>query len=74
MGVFAENLVRLRNEKQITQEELAKRVGVSQSAIWQYENGDATPKISIAVALAKQLGTTCEALVGEEVNDAEKNQ
>lgn len=69
MGVFAENLARLRTEKQITQEELARRVGVSQSAIWQYENGDATPKISIAVALAKQLGTTCEVLVGEEVTE-----
>ena len=67
MGVFAENIKRLRTERQITQEELAKRVGVSQTAIYQYENGDATPKISIAVALAKCLGTTCEALVGEEV-------
>ena len=63
MSSFAENLVRLRNKRQITQEELAKRVGVSQGAIWQYENDVTTPRIKIAVALAAALGTTCEALL-----------
>lgn len=63
MSSFAENLARLRNERQITQEELAKRSGVTQGAIWQYENGVTTPRIKIAVALATALGTTCEALL-----------
>ena len=59
--------MRLRAEKGLSQEELAKRIGVSQGAICQYESGDATPKIAIAVALARTLGTTCEALLyGEE--------
>ena len=67
MSFFSENLVRLRAEKGLSQEELAKRIGVTQSAIWQYENGEATPKIAVAVALARTLGTTCEALLyGEE--------
>ena len=67
MSEFAKNLVRLRTEKKLSQEELAKRVGVTQSAIWQYENGEATPKIKIAVDIARQLGVTVEALVGMEV-------
>lgn len=63
MAEFAHNLVRLRTEKGITQEELAKRAGVTQAAIWQYEKGLATPKLPIAVRLADALGTTCEDLV-----------
>ena len=63
MAEFAHNLARLRTEKGITQEELAKRAGVTQAAIWQYEKGLATPKVQIAVRLANILGTTCEELI-----------
>lgn len=69
MSDFSRNLARLRAEKQMTQEELAKRIGISQAAIWQYENGAATPKIEIAVKLAKCLGTTVECIVkGDDEN------
>lgn len=63
MGNFPNNLANLRSKRQLTQEALAKRVGISQSAIWQYENGEATPKIEIAIKLAECLGTTVENLV-----------
>ena len=64
MAEFAETLARMRAEKGFSQEELAKRVGVTQAAIWQYENHLATPKIAIAISIANALGTTCEALMG----------
>lgn len=70
MAEFAENLTRLRTEKGISQEKLADIVGVSQAAIWQYEHRLATPKISIALALANALGTTCEALMSGKVDAA----
>lgn len=62
MSVFSRNLLRLRVAKQLTQEELAKRVGITQAAVGQYENGTASPKIAIAVKLAKNLGVTVEEL------------
>lgn len=66
---MSERFSRLRMAKNLTQEELARRVGVSQAAIWQYENGTATPKIEIAVNLAKCLGTTAEILMkGDDEN------
>lgn len=73
MGNFPNNLANLRIKKQLTQEGLAKRIGISQSAIWQYENGEATPKIEIAIKLAECLGTTVEMLVkgGENNGKAE---
>lgn len=66
MSEFSKNLLRLRSEKKLSQEELAKRVGITQGAIWQYENGEATPKIAIAVSLASELGVTVEQLMKGE--------
>lgn len=63
MGDFASNLRKRRTELKMTQEELARRVGVSQVAIHQYESGTATPKMAIAVKLAKVLKTSCENLI-----------
>ena len=63
MGDFSNNIKSRREMLRMTQEELAKRVGVTQTTIWLYENGEATPKLAIALALAKALGTTVEQLV-----------
>lgn len=63
MGKFAKNLERLRTERQMTQEELAKRVGVSQPAIAQYEAGTATPRLYVTLRIASALATTVEALI-----------
>lgn len=60
---FAENVRRLREKKRISQCELAKNVGVSQSAISQYELGIKVPTIVIGAKLAKELDVTCEDLV-----------
>ena len=66
MGKLAQNLERLRTERQLTQEELAKRVGVSQPAIAQYEKGTTTPRLYVTIRLATALSTTVEELIGKE--------
>ena len=60
---LAKNLERLRTERQMTQEELAKRVGVSQPAIAQYERGTMTPRLYVTMRLATALHTTVEELI-----------
>lgn len=60
---FEENLREARKAKGLTQEEVAKYLGVSQSAVAQYELGAGAPNIKVAVRLARLLGTTCEELV-----------
>lgn len=62
---FAENLKRLREEKGMTQAELAKRVGIAQSMIAQYERYMKIPTITVGVSIAKTLGTTCEKLIDD---------
>lgn len=61
---FAENVKRLREEMSLTQAELARRVGVTQPTIAQYEMGIKVPTIVVGAKLAEQLGTTCEDLIG----------
>lgn len=60
---FSNNLKRLREEKELTQEELAKRIQVAQPTIAMYERGTKLPSILVGVDLAKVLNTTCEELV-----------
>lgn len=60
---FAENVKRLREEKGLSQYELATQVDVAQSMIAQYEKGLKVPTILTGVILAQKLGTTCEELV-----------
>lgn len=62
---LAENVKRLREEKGLTQSELANLIGVAQPMVAQYEKGMKVPTIITGVLLAKRLGTTCEELVTE---------
>lgn len=60
---LADNLKELREQRQLTQFEVAKLVGVSQPIIAQYEQGLKVPSIVTGVKLAKLYRTTCERLV-----------
>jgi len=62
---FQENLNQLMKEKNITQKELAKRIGIDETAMCRYVNGSRTPRIDILTNLAKELDVTIEYLVGE---------
>ena len=55
---IAERLIHLRGEK--SQEEVAKAVSISTSALSMYENGDQIPRDEIKIKLAKYYGQTVE--------------
>ena len=58
MYVLNENIHRLRKERGMTQEELAKLVGVSKSTISNYENDMTGPACSKLSKIADALGVT----------------
>ena len=60
---FAKNIKKLREDKGLTQVELAKLTGISQPMLAQYERGIKTPGLLVGIEIAKKLGTTCEDLV-----------
>ena len=53
MKEFSEKLKMLRLKKGLTQEELAKEIGVGVSAISMYEQGNRIPRDEIKISLAK---------------------
>ena len=54
----------------MTQEELAKRIGVSKNAISNYENGVSTPKVELLCAIMKHLEIDANYLYGVTKNPA----
>ncbi len=60
---FSENLKKARENKNMTQFELAQAVGIAQPTVAQYEKGLILPTIVTGVSIADVLGTTSETLV-----------
>jgi transcriptional regulator with XRE-family HTH domain len=62
---IGERLRVVRKKHGLTQVELAARLGVSQTAISDYESGRTKPRHEKLVALASVLGTSTDELVGK---------
>jgi len=61
---FEKRLAELRKQHKISQEELAKKIGVHQNVIGRYERGEARPSIELATKLANALEVSLDYLVG----------
>lgn len=58
-----ENSIRLRRQEMgLSQDELAKKCGVSRQTINAAENNKYDPTLALAFRLARELGTTVDAL------------
>ena len=58
-----QNIMFLRKSRQLTQEELAERVGVSRQAVAKWENGETVPDLRSCCAMAETFGVTLDDLV-----------
>lgn len=54
----------LRNERNISQERLGKKIGVTRSMIALYESGERLPSLSALIELSRALGVTTDYLLG----------
>lgn len=61
--MFKDNLTELRKIHQLTQEELAERLGVSRQTLSKWETGESLPDIEKTRALAGLFGVTLDNLV-----------
>ena len=57
------NIIHLRKLHNMTQEELAEKIGVSRQAVAKWEGGESTPDISSCAALAKLFDVTVDSLI-----------
>lgn len=69
---IGETILKLRKEKNITQEQLALMVGVSAGAVSKWENGKSTPDISLLSPLARALDTSLDILLSFQQELSEK--
>ncbi|AKG08071.1 hypothetical protein AAX06_07825 [Moraxella bovoculi] len=58
MSTFAERLYKLRKEKRLARDALGAKIGVSKTAIKNWEDGENMPKVEHVQALAKYFGVS----------------
>jgi transcriptional regulator with XRE-family HTH domain len=61
----------LRISKGWSQAELARRIGVSTSAVGMYEQGRREPSLGLLVRLAQEFGVTTDYLLMGEISDSD---
>lgn len=65
---LGENIRRKRLEYDMEQQELAKRVGVTKTAISQCELGLRMPSVAVLIGIADALHCSIDELVGRKVS------
>lgn len=68
---FAENLIELRKYHNLSQEELAERIGVSRQTMSKYETGESLPDIVKCKCLADVFGVAVDDLISYEKDDSD---
>ena len=61
---ISDNIRKFRKEKDLTQEQLAKKLGVSAQAVSRWENGSTYPDVALIPALAEIFSVTTDQLFG----------
>ena len=65
MSIFNKRLKELRTNRNLSQEQLAKRAGLTKTSINHWENGTCLPNANAIVTLAHFFGVTTDYLLGE---------
>jgi transcriptional regulator with XRE-family HTH domain len=62
---IGERITQLRKQQNLSQDELAKKAGVSRTIICNYERNANTPSIEVLIKLAKVFNVSVDFLIGE---------
>ena len=71
--LFGERLLNTRKKKKISQDELAKKIGVHAPVIGRYERDEVKPSIETAFKIAKALEVSLDYLTGLSDLKLDKN-
>ena len=71
--MLSSNLKELRNEKGMTQAELAEKIGVTQGAVYFWEKGINEPPAGYLVKLARVFSVSVDELLSYESNNTEES-
>ena len=68
MSTIGEKLRKLRQEKGLSLDELAKETQSSKSYLWELEKGTKNPKLNVFVKLVNTLDLTPDQLLNHDIN------
>ena len=63
--IIGKNIKKIREAKEISQMELAEKIGISQAMLCQIERGTKNPSLQVAAEIAKILGCELERLLSD---------
>lgn len=62
------NIKSIRESSNLTQEELACKIGIKRSTVAMWESGQSKPRADVLIKLSRILGCTIDELLGIEKN------
>ena len=68
---FRDNLLHLRQQRNMTQEQLAMLLGVSRQSVAKWEGGQSTPEVDKLVKMAELFGCSLDEFVAEDLSTRE---
>lgn len=68
---LGQNIKYLRRKFDLTQDQLAEKIGINRPAVGSYEEGRAEPKISVLTKLAKFFDTSVDNLISADISKVE---
>ena len=68
---FRDNLLHLRQQRNMTQEQLAMLLGVSRQSVAKWEGGQSTPEVDKLVKMSELFGCSIDELVSEDLSTRE---
>jgi transcriptional regulator with XRE-family HTH domain len=69
MKDFKERLIELRKKYDIDQQEFAKRIGMSKSAVSRYENHNVQPTLTVMLRIKQKFGVSLDWLAGYDTDE-----
>ncbi len=71
---LSENLKKIRKEHNLSQEQLAEKIGVSRQAVSKWESNLAYPEMDKVIELCKMFNLNIDDLLNQDVNKLNKNK
>ena len=65
---FRDNLLHLRQQRNMTQEQLAMLLGVSRQSVAKWESGQSTPEVDKLLKMSELFGCTIDELVSDDLS------
>lgn len=71
---LSENLKKLRKENNLSQEQLAEKLGVSRQAVSKWESGQSYPEMDKVLLICKLFNYNIDELMNENIKEVEENK